>query len=185
MSTALYALGRLESSPDQDLARATTEPVDVNDHANMEAAPPDFNEVERSEEQHAGLTTSNLASFHIPGQQYSPFWSEQSDVTPSFAGVNSRQARLGTAARRESEGEFGHGTMPVTVGIEPIIRDGGFFGLDYFAADQPGIQPTAGAYMEQAPGYDRDVTGRAAAGAAVASHVAVASGYMNQWSGAM
>lgn len=184
MSTALYALHRIDAPADQELARATTEAVDVNDAPDVEDTPPQFNEVERAGEQHAGLTTSDLASHTIPSEKYAPFWSEQANVTPSFAVVNSSQARLGTAAQRESAGQFGHGTMQIMMGIEPVIREGAVFGLDYFEADHPGIQPFAGNYMEQAPGYDRDVTGALAGRAANTSHAAVASGYMSQWAGA-
>ena len=185
MSTALYGAHAIGFQKSEELARATTENVDVDAAPDVEPDPPEFNEVQRSEKQHAGLTTSNLASAWAPGEKYVPSWAGNANVTPSFAEINSAQAQVGTAAAREMAGQFGHGSMPHAIGIEPVLRDGGVFGVDYFAADEPGVQPFAGYYMEQAPGYDRDITGAVAGRAANTSHQAAAAGYSSMWAGAM
>lgn len=185
MSTLLYTPFRGDTPSEQQLVRATTEPVDNDAPPEMERDVPEFNEVERAETQHAGLATSNLASHWTDSAQTAPFWSGQANVSPSFQRINAPQSSAGYAASLEAGGQFGHGTMPYAIGIEPTIRDGAVFGLDYFAAEQPGIQPYAGNYMELAPGYDRDVTGAAMGRAALTSHQAAQSGYVSQWSGAM
>ena len=185
MSTALYVLHRVDAPQEQKQVRSTTETVDRNAPAAVERDAPEFNEVERSEQQHSGLRLSNLASHYIPSHQYAPGWAGNAQVTPSFAGINERQAVVGTAAGRELSGEQGHGTMSYAVGLEPTIREGGAFGNDYFTADHPGIQPSMGSYMEMAPGYDRDVSASASSQAKTDAHSAVADGYMSVWSGAM
>lgn len=184
MSTALYALHAGHSPADQELARATTEKLNVDESADRETGVPEFNEVERADTQHAGITTSNLAPPYVESHKYAPEWAQQAQVGPSFSRINDRQATAGTAAAREAAGEFGHGTMPVTIGIEPTIRDGGAFGNDYFGVEKPGIQPGMSAMMEQAPGYDADITGAVASRAKETSHSAASSA--NQpWLGAM
>jgi hypothetical protein len=184
VSTALYALHAGHSPADQELARATTENLNVDEPADLEQGVPEFNETVRADTQHAGITTSNLAPPYVEGHKYAPEWSGQAQVGPSFSRINDRQATAGTAAAREEAGQFGHGTMPVTIGIEPIIRDGGAYGDDYFGVEKPGIQPGMSAMMEMAPGYDTDVTGVVTNNAKLASHDAASSGNL-PWLGAM
>jgi hypothetical protein len=185
VSTALYVLHRVDAPHDQEVARSTTEAVDESAPAAVERDAPEFNEVERDTTQHAGMRPSNLASHFVPSTQYAPRWAQNAQVTPSFAGINERQAVVGTAAGREMGGQFGHGTMSYAIGLEPTIREGGAFGNDYFTADHPGIQPSMGYYMEMAPGYDKDISAAASAQAKVDAHQAVADGYVSVWSGAM
>jgi hypothetical protein len=185
MSTLLYG-GHVEHAPvDEQLARATTEPVDIDAPPAVEKDTPEFNEVERDHQPHAGIVTSNLASHYVPSRQYVPGWADNAQVTPSFAQVNAQQATSGTAAAREMAGQQGHGTMAYAIGIEPVIRDGGAMGNDYFAAERPGVQPTAGAVMEMSPGYDRDISAGLSAYAMTSSHEAAQSGYETAWAGAM
>jgi hypothetical protein len=184
MSTALYALHAGHAPADQELARATTEVLNVDAPADEEQGVPDFNETERAATQHAGLTTSNLAPPYTESHKYAPEWAGQAQVGPSFSRINDRQATAGTAAAREEAGQFGHGTMPVTIGIEPVVRDGATFGTDYFGVEKPGIQGGMSAMMEQAPGYDAELSGALADQAKATAHDAASAG--NQpWLGAM
>lgn len=184
MSTALFALHAGNAPADQELARATTQTVSVDAPPDVEQGIPDFNETVRATTQHDGLTTSDLAPPYIEAHKYIPEWAGNAQVGPSFSRINDTQATLGTAAAREMAGEFGHGSMPVTIGIEPVIRDGGTFGTDYFGVDKPGIQGGMSPMMEQAPGYDADIRGALSNRGKVTSHEA--AGAANQpWLGAM
>lgn len=184
MSTALFALHAGNSPADQELARATTERLNVDESPDVEPGVPEFNETVRATEQHAGITTSNLAPPYTESHKYAPEYAGQAQVGPSFSRINDRQATAGTAAQRELAGQYGHGTMPVTIGIEPIVRDGGTFGDDYFGVDKPGIQPGMSAMMEMAPGYDSDITGALAGRGKTNSHDAASAGN-SPWLGAM
>lgn len=184
MSTALFALHAGNSPADEELARATTERLNVSEAADVETGVPEFNETVRATTQHAGITTSNLAPPYIESHKYAPEYAAQAQVGPSFSRINDHQATAGTAAQREEAGQYGHGTMPVTIGIEPVLREGGAFGDDYFDAGKPGIQPGMSAMMETAPGYDADITGAVAGRAKSTSHDA-ASAANQPWFGAM
>jgi hypothetical protein len=190
MSTPLYALHTVRA-PDEELqARATTEKLPVVEEPAEAEAAPEFNEVIVSPVPHAGLSTHQVASQWNEPEQYVPGWSGNANVTPSFARINEPQASAGTAAGREMAGAFGHGTVAFAQGIEPVIRPGAVFGGSYFAVNgdptdrQDGVQRGMGSYMEQAPGYDRAVTGNNAASAILAAHAAADAG-SESWYGAM
>lgn len=190
MSTPLYALHTVRA-PDEELqARATTEKLPVIEEPAEADSAPDFNETVTSPVSHAGLSTHQMASQWNEPQQYAPQWADQANVTPSFASVNDPQAKAGTAAGREMAGAFGHGTVAFAQGIEPVIRAGAVFGGAYFAVNGDptdrgdGVQRGMGSYMEQAPGYDRAVTGDNLNSALQTAHAAADAGAESWW-GAM
>jgi hypothetical protein len=170
-------------SPDEETVRATTEPVRVDAPADVDpAAPENISEVVVATTPHAGISTAQVASHWIEGEQHAPGWADQAQVGPSFSRINDNQAVLGTAASREMSGEFGHGSASYAMALEPVLRDGAVFGQDYFAADHPGIQPAAGRYMESL--QERDVAAANAGRASLAAGNAAVAGY-TEWSGAM
>ncbi len=108
-------------------------------------AGPDRNQIETFSDPDTGLGTRQLASPWESGEQYAPSWAaEAGSITDSMASVNRRIASSGTAAQREAEGQFGHGSMPYALGIEPVLQGGETaYGGEYFAGvDRGGVQPT-------------------------------------------
>lgn len=144
MSMLLF--GDLDGVPaDEAKVRATTAPVERDAPPAEQQGAPEFNEVETDPNPNlGGLSPRQLASDFHPGEQYSPSWAE--NATAEHNAIVDRQvASSGTAAARELSGQFGHGSMPWAYGIEPVIRDGGAMGNEYFAADKPEIQEVASA----------------------------------------
>ena len=139
MSTLLW--GDLDGVPaDEAKVRATTAPVEVDAPPAEAQGAPEFNEVETDPNPNlGGLATRQVASdWHEP-VQYSPSWA--GTATAEHNAIIDRQvATSGTAAQREAAGQFGHGTYGYAIGIEPVLRDGGAYGNDYFAAEKNEIQ---------------------------------------------
>lgn len=163
--------GDLDGVPlDEAKVRATTGPVEKDaPPAEMENAP-DFNEVD---------TDSNPNLYGLAARQVASDWHESEQFTPWYAAgataehneiINRQVATSGTAAAREMAGQQGPGTIGYAVGIEPVIRDGGAFGADYFAADKrdiqdPVIETGTGRGVQPAINRDRDkIAGMAAYG---------------------
>jgi hypothetical protein len=86
--------------------------------------------------------------------------------------VNDQVATSGTAAERESRGQWGHGDFMYSVAIEPVndLREGGAMGNEYFKAPVRPVQDgTDYASMGLPPGTDREaVIAAAATGKSVA-----------------
>lgn len=181
MSTLLYGLQRAPIPTDEAEVRSTVT-ESVPDAPPAEAAgAPEFNEVETDTSTHTGLVTRQVASdWHQP-EKYAPSWADRANPTASFASVNGRIDSDGTAAAREMAGQFGHGTMGYAVGIEPVIRDGGQYGADYFAVDRPDLQDGMGNQMSLAPGIDHDTTGAVAGAAKAATRDATAASTYAAW----
>lgn len=185
MSTLFYGQFRRPVPTDENVVRATTEAVDPNaPPAEMEGAP-EFNEVETDPNPNIGLENRQLASDWHASQQYPPSWASRANPTESFAYVNERIDKVGTAAQREMSGQFGHGTMAFAYGIEPVIREGGQFGADYFAVDPRLIQEAAGSYMMPELGQDHDAVSATAGEAVRDAKNAGASGQYAAWYSAL
>ena len=174
MTNILFSLGRRPTTQTEEHVRATAEPVQDDTPAEQTGAP-EFNEHETDGATAGGLTTRDLASHVIPSEQYLP-WHAPASHNQGDQLVNARWSSAGSAAAREAAGQWGHGTIQVVEGIEPVIREGGQFGGEYFAAERPG------------PGDDyltpvRDVSGDGAVQAGVedASRDAVAGSQANPY----
>lgn len=171
---------------DEAVVRSTATVVTPDKPAAMQDAPPEFNEVIESDQDPAlGLTTRTLASHLVPTQKYAPFW--QSDVDNGWqhnAIVDSQISTAGTAAQRETSGEFGHGTMQVAIGIEPVgdLREGGKLTNEFLQVDKRNIQTGSGDYMSIPPGYDQNTSGMVAAAGKTAAMEA-SNPYNVWWNG--
>lgn len=188
MPNMLFGLmGNREVPLDEKVVRSTALPVEKDAPAAMESDTPQFNEpAETDQNPNLGLNNRTLASHWVEGQQSAPFWQGEVDQQVQHnALVDSRISTSGTAAAREASGQFGHGTLSYAVGIEPVsdLREGGKMGNEYFAADKPDIQETAGNYMSVPPGYDQSSTAKASATGKVAMREAAASAYDVWWNG--
>lgn len=183
MSTLFWGQYRESIPTDEKLVRSTTEYVDVNAPAAEADGAPEFNEFEADPNPALGMVTRQVASDWHESEKYAPSWGDRSNPSDSFAYVNRKVDSDGTAAAREMNGEFGHGTMAYAVGIEPVIREAGAFGADYFAVDPRLIQETAGNYMLPDAAQDHDAVS-ATANAAVrnAKDAGAAGQYASWWS---
>jgi hypothetical protein len=183
MSTLLYALDRGEVPTDQATVRRTADPVDHGTPAAVQPHEPEWNEKDSDPNPDLGMTERNLASHYIPGVKYKPGWADNATAEHN-AIINRQVATSGTAAARELAGEQGHGSMPVTIGIEPTIRDGSSLGNDYFAVDDRTIQEGSGSYM-QPSAYDRDNVIMAGSTGKANARDAASSGQYATWFRAM
>lgn len=181
MSTLLYGMDRAPVPVDESAVRSTVDPSTPDAPPAEAAAAPDFNQVETDPNPHNGLATRQVASDWHASERYAPSWADRANPTASFAEVNSRIDSTGTAAARELAGEQGHGTMAYAVGIEPVLREGGAFGADYFAVDPRGAMEGIGDEMSLAPGVDHDVTGAVAGAAKSAARDATAASTYAAW----
>lgn len=137
MSTLLW--GNFGIRPPLDVAGedvvTTVTDVDPDDAPAVADDAPDYNELYVDEVTNGGLTGAQLASAVTPSQR-SVALPTGLDVNRAVqAEINDGQATKGTAAGREAAGIFGHGTLKIVEGIEPVLRDGGAFGNAYFSAE--------------------------------------------------
>lgn len=141
MSTTLItAWNRDEAPREENDVRSTTNVVDLDAPSAVAENPPGFNDAgyERDPDTEGGLTPRNLFGFIRGRQRYTP---NVGNANTDFASpINDQVSTSGTAAARESAGEWGHGTMQIVESIEPTIREGGAFGEDYFAAGTRQLQ---------------------------------------------
>lgn len=167
MPSLFFGLIKRDGVPaDENVVRRNTTPVEIAaPPAEMDSAP-DFNEVSTDTNPQLGLEPRQLASHVHPSEQYAPFWAQQVNGQSEHNEIVDRQVSTsGTAAAREASGQFGHGTLMVTEGIEPVqdLRDGGKFGNEYFTRHDRDVQEGAGNYMTTPPGQDQNTMAKVAA----------------------
>jgi hypothetical protein len=109
-----------------------------------------------------GLTERNLASYVQPSEKYIPFQIGDANQQHNEI-VNQQVSTSGTAAGREAQGEWGHGTFKVVEGIEPTIVDGREFGPHFFKSTE---RPDAGSGDYMSPAAPADPATRVGAQAA-------------------
>lgn len=167
MPSLYYGLVQSGSVPaDENAVRRNTAPVIEDAPPAEQEAAPDFNEVTTDGNPNLGLEPRNLASHVVPSEKYRPFWIEDVDGSDAHNSAIDRQvSSSGTAAAREAAGIFGHGTLMVTEGIEPVqdLREGGKFGNEYFTRHDRAIQEGAGQYMSVPPGMEQNTMATVAA----------------------
>ena len=181
MSTLFIGQYRDTVPTDENMVRSTTEYVEPNAPAAEMQGPPEFNEVETDPNPNLGMVTRTVASDWHATEKYAPGWAETANPTSSFGYVNEKVDKDGTAATREMAGEFGHGTMAFAIGIEPVIREAGQYGADYFAVDPRLIQDTAGDYMMPDASADHDAVSATAGQAVRNAREAGAAGQYASW----
>ena len=142
---------------DENDVRQTATPVSISAPPAEIHNVPEFNEFDTDSNSAVGMSTRNVSGDYSPIQKYAPSWAPTADSQTAHTNqiVNVQVNSSGTAAARETQGEFGHGTMAITKSIEPVIRDGGAMGNDYFAAHDPGVQST----MTRETGIQPDAQG--------------------------
>lgn len=167
MPSLFYGMVSNGSVPaDENAVRRNTVPVDIEAPPAEQTAAPDFNEVTTDANPQLGLEPRQLASHVIPTEKYAPFWAGEVDHQAEHNLIVDRQVSTsGTAAAREQAGQFGHGTLMITEGIEPVqdLRDGGKFGNEYFTRHERDVQEGMGYYMTQPPGVDQSTTAKVSA----------------------
>lgn len=174
---------------DEAVVRSTTAVVQMDAPPAMQTDMPTMQEVETDPNPLLGMSTRQMASKWIEPEQYVPeIQLEQMARADEHNAIIDRQvSSAGTAAARESSGQWGHGTAPAAIGIEPVgdLRDGGKFGNEYFTRVDRGIQATAGSYMTPAAGSaDQNTKGSVAAlGKDNARKAASAALYNTYWNG--
>lgn len=169
--TSAWFLGARNAVPQtEDEVRSTVEPVRTDQVPELDS-PPEWNEFD-SDESGAlvGLSPRQVSSDVHESIQYVPWW-EQLATENHNRLIDDQVATSGTAAKRESAGEQGHGTMEYSVGIEPQVRDGAAYGNEYFVTHSKLIQDGSGNYMTP-PDTDNWLQGVASARAEQASREA-------------
>lgn len=166
MSTLLF--GRqayVEPAEGADEARSTITVVD-NESATPEATTaPEFNHVEKDPDTEGGLTTRDVSDIVHGSERFAPV---AGNANTDFSTLDNQVSSSGTAASRESGGQWGHGTARWSDATEPTIREGASFNDTYFSANRPTIQEGSLDYMT-APRNPDDAT---AAGTNAAATVA-------------
>lgn len=187
--TSLF-FGQLSSigvPADEKVVRTTAVPVEHDAPAAMQTDMPQPQEVETDKNPNLGLVNRQLASRWFPRLFARPSWKEEVDAGYLHNAIIDRQvSSSGTAAAREADGEWGHGTMPYAVGIEPTgdLTDGGKLGNEYFKTNDHDIQETMGREMTVPPGYDADTSAKVSAlGKVDARKAAMAATYNAFWNG--
>lgn len=182
--TSLYfgTLSQQGVPADEAVVRSTAPVYDRDAPAAMQADMPMPQEVETDDNPLLGLVNRQKASKWFSREKYVPFWKGAVDDQWEHNQLIDRQvSSSGTAAAREASGQWGHGTMEYAVGIEPVndLVDGHKMGNEYFKANEPGIQPTAGQVMSTPPGTDQSTKGAVAGLGKVYARQAATAGLYN------
>ncbi len=173
---------------DEKVVRSTATPVDKDAPAAMQTDMPEMGEVETDTNPALGMVNRQKASHWIPSVKGLPFWQKEVDDGPQHNLIIDQQvSSSGYSASQEAAGNWGHGTMPAAIGIEPVgdLRDGGKMGNEYFKANEKPVQDTADStMMSPAINYDQGATGRVSAeGKLNARKAAMMAAYNTYWNG--
>jgi hypothetical protein len=173
---------------DEKVVRSTATPVDKDAPAAMQNDMPEMSEVETDPNPSLGMVNRQLGSKWIPRFRSVPAWKSEVDNSSEHNAIVDRQVSTsGYSASQEAAGNWGHGTMPAAIGIEPVgdLRDGGKMGNEYFVANDKPVQDTSdNTMMSPAINYDQGAIGRASAdGKLNARKAAIAAAYDTYWNG--
>jgi len=172
---------------DEKVVRATAVPVSEGASPAVASAAPQTHGVDIDPNPELGMVERQQAPYYIPSVKSAPFWDDVTGAHNRHNEIIDHQiSTSGTAAAREAAGQFGHGTMPVAIGIEPVgdLQDGGRLTNEYFLAHDKPIQSTMGEVMTTPPGYDQSKTvSTTAAGKQAARDAAQAALYSQWWNG--
>jgi hypothetical protein len=98
--------------------------------------PPGFNEHTTDAQPKEGLAPRALGANVTEGKPTNAWQAGLAQIDYGVR-VDSQIASSGSAANRELT-NYGHGNRDIEQSIEPVIRSGGDYGADYFAANQLG-----------------------------------------------
>lgn len=170
---------------DENTVRNTATPVEVDGEAAEQEAAPSWNQPHETDTNpNLGMVNRQLGSHTIAMQRFVPSWLNEVNSNADANDIVNRQvSSSGTAAAREASGTWGHGTLLVTEGIEPVagLVDGGRMSNEYFTANDPEIQSSAGNFMTQPPGYDHTVPALVAGVGKTAARTAAQSSLYNAY----
>lgn len=172
---------------DEKVVRSTSAPVILDAPPAMADDMPEPQELETDHNPDLGMVNRQVASKWVEGQQFVPSWIPLSDGNDSHNSIIDQQvASSGTAAHRETQGQWGHGTASYAIGIEPVgdLVDGHKMGNTYFVRTDRHIQETMTPSMLPSTGIDRSVVGRVDAAGKVNARKAAQAGMYNAfWNG--
>jgi hypothetical protein len=173
---------------DEKVVRSTATPVDKDAPAAMQNDMPEMSEVETDKNPALGMVNRQLASKWIDRERSTPAWMGiVASGTDANGIINEQVSTSGYSASQEAVGNWGHGTMPAAIGIEPVgdLRDGGKMGNEYFVANDRNVQDTSdNTMMTPVNTYDRATIGKVAAeGKVNARKAAIAAQYDAFWNG--
>lgn len=165
MSTQLLSLNNADVvDTDESDVRSTVTVVDNDAIPAVADSAPDTNEVQTDPDTGGGLTAHAIAPAVTPSAKAAVDPSGNAN-TDYAAPINRQVSTSGTAAEREASGEWGHGTLKIVEGIEPVVTHGSDAVFDnvYFSAGDRTVQEGVTDYMTPARYPDAaDADGRAA-----------------------
>jgi hypothetical protein len=167
---------------DEKVVRSTATPVDIDAPPAMQNDMPEMSEVETDPNPTLGMVNRQKSSKWIDRFRSRPEWiPEVSAGTAANSIINEQVSSSGFAASQEAAGNWGHGTMPAAIGIEPVgdLREGGKMGNEYFVVNEKDIQEGMTDSMTLPPGSDQDTKGRVAATGKVNARQAAMAGMYN------
>lgn len=127
------------------VVRTTVEPVRDSPIPEVDR---DYNAVELdSTPELTGFSRTTAAADNTPSRQSPPV-----GYNPDFTSlIDNQVASAGQAPAIESAGRWGHGTAQYDASVEPVVRDGGKLGGDYFLRDAAPVQDGAADYLSGGP----------------------------------
>ena len=174
MSTLLYTQ-RGPTPPDEANARTTITVVQADAPPSVEEKSPTFNSATTDQVTEGGLTSHQLASKVTDSHQKPAPAGNANESAALFGRVNEGQSTRGRAPGLEAAGRWGHGSLLITEGIEPVLEDGHAFSETYFSAGNRPIQSTADHAMSAAEPSDSATRAAGQATATAASRAAVSA----------
>lgn len=186
MSTLLLGQNFAGEAPsDEGDVRSTITVIDNESPTAVAERSPDFNSMERDPDTEGGLTDRNVSDYVVASERWVP---DVGNANRDFAApINSQVSTSGTAAARESAGQWGHGSARYSDATEPTIRDGAQFDNQYFSAGRPPIQDGSIDYMIPSRTPDdktaQDSQQAANAAARQAARAAVYQRFLNERTG--
>lgn len=145
MSTLFYNLASTSLPPSDTIANATSTVtrIDGEAEASVATSTPELGRLETDAVTEGGLTTHQVASQVTPSERFTPATVSRSDHSDA---LNNSWSSSGTAAARESAGQWGHGTAYSQDSLTRI-PDGTDFGETYFARDRRAPNEQVTGYM--------------------------------------
>lgn len=121
-----------------------------------------------------GLTSHTVGSPMAPRQKYAQLNTPGSAINDAIQReINDGQTTKGTAVARAENGQYGPGTLPIIVGIDPVITGAGMESR-FFTAPQPPVGTTDGVV---APTFTDPIGAATAATATVAARNSMDAAY--------
>src|SRR5690242_20621480 len=126
MSTLLLGSNFAGEAPsDEDDVRSTITVIDNESPTAVAEREPEYNAMERDPDTEGGLTNRNVSDYVVPSERWVP---DVGNANTNFARpIDEQVSTSGTAAQRELEGQWGHGSARWSDATEPTIREGQAF----------------------------------------------------------